>query len=66
MIHQIFTSSGTEELRSVSGLVAHVVCPATVCLADYLKSGSTVFNISLDHLPPLIPPLLNKRVELRW
>lgn len=70
MIKHIFTVSGLEELRSVSGFMARTVCLASPCLdhclAESLWSEPTVLTISQAPPNPLTPPLLMERVELRW
>lgn len=69
-ITNIFSVSGTEELRSVHGLIARAVCPTSTCMdlcpVESLWCVATVLSISLapSHLPTL--HLLAGRVELRW
>lgn len=66
----MFTVSGTEELRSVSGLMARAVCPASsyldLCLAESLWSEPTALTISLAPPHLLTQPLLREREEPRW
>lgn len=70
MINSIFTVSGTEELRSVSGLIARAVCPAPPCLglcpAELFWYEPTILTISPTPPHPLPPPLLMGRVKPRW
>lgn len=65
MINSLFTLSGTEELTSVSGLMAPALFPACQSPAESLWYEPTVLNISPALPHPLTPPLLMGRVALR-